>query len=291
MLKFRLFALPLDTFGFLVSRLGNRGIYFVSKVLAYFLFDLVKLRRRVILKNLDIVYGNNKSYKQKLDIGRDCIASFMRTALTFSGSPWLFNKLEISFENRNYIDQSLAQNKGVYVLGIHSGNFALMCHASTKHIAPTHAVTKPIGGPMMSKWVHERRKSHGEFEIERRKPGQAATAIREILDRNEIVGFMVDQRRRKGILSPLFGQPAYTNTGLFFLWKQRPAPIVPVIIHQTSYNKHTLRFFKPLEVIQRDGQTDDQFFAENTATMNTLVEEMMTTHPEEYFWLHNRWKV
>jgi KDO2-lipid IV(A) lauroyltransferase len=101
---------------------------------------------------------------------------------------------------------------------------------------------------------------------------------------------MVDQRRARGVLVPFFSEPAWTNTGLFYLWKQRPAPIIPITIRRLGLNHHEIEFHEEFVVATNEPWSFDEFVLENTKRMNRCVEALILANPLEYFWMHDRWK-
>ncbi|MCX6128205.1 MAG: lysophospholipid acyltransferase family protein, partial [Proteobacteria bacterium] len=112
--------------------------------------------------------------------------------------------------------------------------------------------------------------------------------IREVLDRGEIVGFVIDQARPGEPRLPFFGTPAQTNTSFAAIWHRRQAPIVPGYMHRTAFGEHVLEFEKPLHLdVSKDRAND---ILQHSELFNTVVERAVRKYPEHYFWLHNRWK-
>lgn len=273
------------------SFIGLRGLRTVSYFLGVLAFDFLRIRRKLVLANLNIAFGDSLSLAEKIRIGRMSYINFLNTTLEFFASKRIYPQIKTSVKNAHYMENALKKDYGVYNLIIHIGNFELMAACGAKYWTRVNAVTKPIGKGALAAWVRTRREENGHFEI---LPGGGHGARQKMifaaLKRKEIVGFMVDQRRNKGILLPFFGKPALTNSSLFQLWKRQKAPIIPAIIRRTGLSSHEYVFFPELEVSVNPAWTDHQFLKENAQKMNTLVEQMILAAPEEYFWLHNRWK-
>jgi KDO2-lipid IV(A) lauroyltransferase len=280
----------LNVVSFYLALLGARGLRIFATLLGFLSFDIFRLRRKVIFNNLNIAFGNSFSDKEKLRIARESTRNFILMTLEFFASEKLFPQLKVTLHNREHLDNALKQGIGAYVMGIHMGNIELMCTTGTKEFARTNAVTKPVGSGAVAAWVRKRREGNGEYEILRDGPSAGQRNIFEALDRNELIGFMVDQRRRKGLRVPFFGKPALTNTGLFYLWQQRPSPIIPVMIVRKSLKEHDMHVFPELKVETNPNWTQEEFLERNSTRMNEHVEKMIRMRPEEYFWMHNRWK-
>lgn len=281
----------LNLLAFCIGVLPDRVLWGLSQALAFMTFDVFHLRRTVILENLNIVFGDQKGRKEKLQIARLSCAHTFLTFIRFFGSKKIYPRQKIQLVDEHNLHNAVAQGKGAYILGIHIGDFELMGPQGTRYFKKTHVVTKPIGSRAVSKWIRERRADNGEFEIERLQKGMGQQKIFEALDRGEIVGFMVDQRRSKGAKLPFFGRDSMTNTSLFYLWKHRPSPIVPVMMLRTGHNSQNMYFLPPFEVEVREGESESDFLNRNSLRMNQLVESMVLRAPEQYFWMHKRWKL
>ena len=281
----------LQFLAYVFALLGVRGLRLVAASLGILAFDLLRLRRKVVLENLDIAFGDSRTHAEKIRIGRLSYINFLDTTLEFFASKRLYSKLQTSTKNAQHMEQALAQGHGVYNMIIHMGNFELMASAGAKYWTRVNAVTKPVGKGEFAAWVRQRREENGHFEIlPGGGQGSRQKMIFDALRRKEIVGFMVDQRRSKGIRLPFFSKPALTNTSLFQLWKRQRAPIVPALMHRTGLASHEYLFFPEFVVHENPDWTDEQFLTENSLRMNAVVEDMIRVAPEEYFWLHKRWK-
>ncbi len=281
-----------EIFGLFLSLLGPRGRSLVAWTLAVIGFDLLRLRRKLVLKNLQRVFGPNADHKVCIQVGRASVANFILTTLEFFSAHRVFPQYEVVFRNPEKMKNALARGQGAYLMGIHMGNFELLGTSVGKNFARVHAPVKPIGKGKLALWVKKRREQNGIVEIvnERGLNSSRTSRLMDALKNNEVVGFMVDQRRKKGLLLPFFGEPAWTNTGLIFLWKQRTAPIIPVTISRTGDNRAELIFHDEFVIEQKSDWTNDQFILENTKRMNALVEQLIVSNPKEYFWMHDRWK-
>lgn len=282
-------TLLLNFLSFCLNLLGHRGIYFVSTLLGILAFDILRIRRKIILKNLTIAFGETKSLEEKIKIGRKSTISFLQTALELFTAKKLFSKTNVIVHNEEYIQQLMAKNKGLYAICIHMGNWEYLCHIGSTKYAPIHVVVKPIGKGALAKWVENMRASIGFSLIDRKGKESTTAQIFQALNKNEIIGFIVDQKRPRGELLPFFGKEASTNNSLAKLWMRQNAPVIPVVIKRTKLNTHEMTFFPEFEMINDKNKSIQENISENTRRINSIVEEMIKTNPEEYFWMHNRW--
>lgn len=282
----------LNAFGFIFALIGANGRLLLSRVVAFFVFDLLRIRRNLVMKNLERVFGADSSPLVRTRIARTSIVNFVLTSIEFFCARWIFKRQTFEFEHAETLDQAIAQGRGVYALVIHSGNFEMMAYAVSKRFRRVFAPVKPVGRGSVAQWVQRNRAAHGLVEIVQDETSEKSRTNRLIdaLNQNEIVGFMVDQRRKKGLLVPFFGELAWTNSGLFYLWKAHPAPVVPVTIQRSGLWSHRVTVHQELDVCGVGELKFREFVLENTKRMNQRVEALVAANPSEYFWMHDRWK-
>ncbi len=265
-------------------------IHFFSWFLAILSFDIFRIRRRIVLKNLDIVFTDTKSRKEKIKIGRFSYVSFFSTTLEFLFSPYLYKKAKVTFHGKENLAAIREQNKGLYGLCIHSSNWEYFCYLAASTISPIHVVVKKIGTGILARFIEKFRTNAG-FSLIDRSTGKATTKIFEAIEKKEIVGFIADQKRPKGEHLPFFGRPASTNNSLIKLFLRKKAPIMPAIIKRKKPGVYEVTYWPEFRVEQEKGMSFKETVTHNTARMNLLVEKMILENPQEYFWMHNRWDI
>lgn len=281
-----------NVIGFFFTLIGASGRLLLSRVVAFLVFDLLRVRRQLVMKNLERVFGSDSSRLVRTRIARTSVVNFVLTSIEFFCARWIFKRQTFEFQNAETLDQALAKGRGVYALVIHSGNFEMMAYAVSRRFRRVFAPVKPVGRGSLAQWVQHNRAEHGLVEIVQDDSSEKSRTGRlvEALNQNEIVGFMVDQRRKKGLLVPFFGELAWTNSGLFYLWKAHPAPVVPITIQRTGLRSHRVTVHHELDVFGVGELKFKEFVLENTKRMNQRVEALVAANPSEYFWMHDRWK-
>lgn len=285
-------SLVLQSVGLFFWFLGARGRLLFSRVIAFVAFDVLRIRRELVLKNLERVFGADSSLALRKKIGRVSLTNFILTSIEFFCAKWIFPSFQFEYKNEEIMAKALSQGRGVYAMVVHSGNFEMLAYAVSKRFKPICAPVKPVGRGAMAQWVQRNRAVHGLFEVinEEGADKSRSSRLTDALKRNEIVGFMVDQRRKKGLLLPYFGELAWTNSGLFYLWKTHRAPIIPITIQRTGLWSQRIVFHDELDLAGVGELKFKEFVIENTKRMNQQVEAMVTSNPMEYFWMHDRWK-
>jgi KDO2-lipid IV(A) lauroyltransferase len=282
----------LDIIGFVLALCGARARLWFARILAFLVFDLFRIRRKMVMQNLQRVFGAQSSGHDLARLGRISLTNFILTSLEFFGARKIFPRQTIEIECPERMSEALGRGRGAYAMVIHSGNFEMMAFGFSRQFVPIHAPVKSVGKGKMAAWVRRNRAINGMQEIVN-EGGSLRSRTARILDglkKNQVVGFMVDQRRSKGVLIPFFGELAWTNAGLFYLWKQFPAPIIPVTIRRTGLDRHIITIHEEFLVQENENWKFDEFVLENCKIMNQRVEALVLQNPQEYFWMHDRWK-
>ncbi len=110
-----------------------------------------------------------------------------------------------------------------------------------------------------------------------------------VLKQNEILGILADQDidRLEGIFVPFFGRPAYTLTGPVKLALASGAPIVPTFLIREG-NRYRLLVEEPIRVEMKGSR--EETVQEYTSRWSRVIEEKIRAHPEQWAWMHRRWK-
>jgi KDO2-lipid IV(A) lauroyltransferase len=151
---------------------------------------------------------------------------------------------------------------------------------------PTLGVVKKIRFNPLNQWVHNLRTRFGIHIIYKKG---ALPDMRQSLRRGEIVGLLVDQSRRKeGIDVNFFGHRVPATPAAAFLGLRCKSPILPMFCIREASGQMTIHVQQPLE-LKRSGNLRADVQA-NTQLITDAVERMIRLYPEQWFWVHKRWK-
>lgn len=271
-----------------VGKLSARTLDRLAGALAILSFDILRIRRKLIFKNLNIAFGNKKSAAEFIIIGRQSFKNVVLTAFELLRSKQEDIDKSVTFEGKENIDAVLSKGQGCFVLCCHLGNWEAFGAVVGRQIATVHVAVKKVGNDSSDRFVSELRYHNKLFTLPRAKKGDAVRAIREALKRNEIIGFILDQARSGEPRLPFFGADATTNTGLAAMARRFKAPVIPGFIKRVSFGKHHVTFWPELNLAESEDQNSD--ILENTKMFNKIIEKIVLECPEQYLWLHNRWK-
>lgn len=257
-----------------------------SYVLSLLFFDLIRVRRRLVLKNLGRAI--NLPQKELKKIARKSYYNFLLNIFEFMSERDDHKFSNVEFEGLENLSLALEEKKGAFILCAHLGNWEVLAAAVNKKINPTNVIVKKIKNAGVNRFIEEKRIAIGMSCIERKNKLDAIRSVRNGLKTGAFIGFVLDQARPGEPKIPFFGVPASTNTSLASIWQRNSAPIIPTYIKRVGYNKHKIKFFKKIELTETNDREKD--LLDHSLAFNQSLESMILENPEQYFWFHNRWK-
>jgi KDO2-lipid IV(A) lauroyltransferase len=246
-------------------------------------------RRRVALDNLTLVYGDTLSPEARATLARQSFEHLGMTAmeccrLFFGPAERLFAR--VRGQGMEYIGQAMARGRGIFFLTGHFGNWELL--AATHGLAGfgLSVVVRPLDNPYLDTLIARARERSGLRAISKR---EAVQGVREALARGECIGILLDQDAgRDGEFVPFLGRPASTSRALAVLAIKTRAPVLPAFIHRLPDGGHEL-VLDPEIPLAITGDLDHDIHV-NTARFTEAIERHVRAHPEQWFWVHRRWK-
>jgi KDO2-lipid IV(A) lauroyltransferase len=149
-------------------------------------------------------------------------------------------------------------------------------------------ISRPLDNPMLEGTIRRFRERTGNVIVHK---SEAAREILRILRRGGIVGILADQRARKpdAVVVPFFGRPAATTSALARIVDRTEALVVPVACVRIGPGRWRYTFHPALDVRRMDAAERQP--EPLTARLNLVMESLIRAHPEQWLWLHNRWKL
>jgi KDO2-lipid IV(A) lauroyltransferase len=178
--------------------------------------------------------------------------------------------------------------KGVLFLTGHMGAWELAPFAHALYGHPLHFLMRPIDNARVDTLVNRYRCLSGNSPIEK---NQSARATLKILREGGTVGILADQNTslEEGVFVDFFDVPACTTTGLARLALHTGAAVVPAYIRwDPGLRKYRLRFEPAVELVRSGNEAED--IRENTVHFTRVIEEFARRYPDQWLWVHRRWK-
>ena len=277
-------------FGWWCRRLPKGWALQLGSGIGMLCYHLIKKRRQIALKNLQIAFGTQFTNSQQIEI---CKASFInvgKTCIEFLRFPKLNAENiwhEVSVEGAENLHAALAGGKGAIVFLPHFGNWELLSLVYGALIPDrAKAIAFPLKNARLNTYIWRHREQMSLKLIPRKR------AIRETLralKNNEAVGFFADQNAgREGVFVNFLGKPASAVRGPVTLALKTGAALLFSISIRQPNDRHRVYISPPIhptpsEDLERDVET-------YTTQMLKHLEAYIHKHPEQWLWLHNRWK-
>ncbi len=180
------------------------------------------------------------------------------------------------------------RGKGVLFLTAHMGAWELSSYAHAVYGYPLHYMARPLDNARLDGLVNRYRGLSGNAPIFK---NESARLMLRILKEAGTVGILADQNtmREEGAFVDFFGVPACTTTGIARVALHTGAAVVPgYAVWDESLKKYRLRFEPPLELVRTGDAERD--IVENTQRFAKVTEEIIRKYPEQWVWVHARWK-
>lgn len=259
-----------------------------------FLYHWLPYRRAVILDNLNRVYGAQVS-QQQIELLAQAhyghLLKLLKELFQFRFLSAQQKKDIVKVEGVPKMIEAFEAGKGVLILTGHFGNFEVSTVAGIEHFPQVkgriHFLRRPIKPKWLSDWLTRRFKQAGFGVVGRRGSLEEIVVT---LERGDAVVFPFDQHagRPGGIEVEFFGYAAGTFKSMALIALATGAPVLPAASWREPDGTHVLRFLSPIELI-----ADDDVGAEikrNTRAFNQALELAIVRHPEQWWWVHRRWK-
>jgi KDO2-lipid IV(A) lauroyltransferase len=181
------------------------------------------------------------------------------------------------------------RGKGVLYLTGHIGAWELSSFAHALYGFPLHYMARPLDNARVDNLVNRYRCLSGNRPIFK---NESARVLLKILKEAGTVGILADQNTMpgEGVFVDFFGKSACTTTGIARVALHTDAAVVPGYAYwDSSIGKYRLRFEPPMELV-RTGDTERDVFV-NTQRFTKVIENIIRKHPEQWVWVHARWKM
>ncbi len=190
-------------------------------------------------------------------------------------------------EGLEHVEPAVRQGRGILSIVAHFGNWELMAAVVPLATVPIQIVYRPLDSPLMDNLLGWSRTSHGNSLIPK---GGSGKRILRLLKENKAIAILSDQNviSREGVFVDFFGRPACTAVGLSVLALQSGAPVIPVFMPRMPDGRYKLIIMPPVEITRTDNYESDLFV--NTQRFTKVVEDMVRQYPDQWFWIHQRWK-
>jgi KDO2-lipid IV(A) lauroyltransferase len=275
----------LKTLSSTIGRLSWPASQRLGRGIGSLAWALSRRDRRRALDHLAIAFPD-RSEVERLQLARDCfrhLGTVLGECLHLYHRDCAFVGSVIETLGFEEVEKIRREGRPLIIVTGHCGNWELLAAAINCRGVEMAVVARALDEPEQQERLAALRARFGTPTIERGEEG----AVRQLLGalrRGGALGMLIDQDSGKmdGVWVPFFGRPAYTPVGAAKIALKQRAAVVPVFIERLEDGRHRVRFQPPLDL------PDDPQAA--TAMMTERIEEQVRRRPEQWVWMHRRWR-
>jgi KDO2-lipid IV(A) lauroyltransferase len=190
-------------------------------------------------------------------------------------------------EGVEHMQAARAEGRGVIAASGHFGNWELQAVASVPLVGHISMIARPLDNPALDRRLVRLRTAGGNTVFYKQKAiARVLTALRE----GDIVAILIDQnvQAKDGIFVSFFGRPACTTTVAAAIALKTRCAIVPVHCILQPGGRYRMVYGPPVEWAGTGRRDED--VAALTQHLTKVIEDWVRENPEQWLWLHRRWK-
>lgn len=259
-------------------------------LIGWAVYLLLRRLRHVGRRNLEIAFPT-KSHRERGKILRGMYVSLGRLLAEFCLFP-RYTRQNVSrvavyqgFEN---FEQAEQLKKGVLLLTGHIGGWEIGSFVHSLYGHPMNIVVRPLDNPYLNRMAEQFRSRFGNRLLPKQDFARGLLAA---MHNGETVGILMDTNMTppQGDFVPFFGVLACTATGLARVALKTGAAVVPAFtVWDGQLGKYRVQFEPAIKLV-RTGDNDADVLA-NTALFNKAIEDIIRRYPDQWLWVHRRWK-
>ncbi|MFH1845738.1 MAG: lysophospholipid acyltransferase family protein [bacterium] len=275
---------------FWISRLFPRSVLLAwGRWLGSVTYGVLRTRRRVVLTNLRAAFGHEKNEQELQQLAFDFYRQLGMTLMEFftlhSLSREDIREL-VTLEGTEHLESCRELGRGAMLTSGHFGNWELLGAVIAAHGYPVHYLIKSQSNPYVDRMHNDIRARAGIGVI---RQGASVRHLVYALRRNELVGILGDQDAgNQGLFMDFLGQEASVARGPAYMAFRTGCPVIPTAIIRQPDGRHRVIIKPP---IQPDPTwNEERAVYELTRAHTAQLEQFIRQFPEQYFWVHRRWK-
>jgi Kdo2-lipid IVA lauroyltransferase/acyltransferase len=269
----------------MTARCGN----WLVRSLAALWYRLDRRHRRIALANLAFAYGETLSPAARERLARGVFCHFVRfawEACELFLAPLALIRRKVIILGEEHMEAALALGRGAVGIAAHAGNWEYTVMGYGLQCRPGVVVGRDLDHPWAARLARYLRERGGNAMVSKQK---GMKGIMGYLRQNRPVGIVVDQNTTTagGLLVNFFGHPART-TPVAALLARRGVPVLPTLSRRLPDGRHLMVILPALPLVKTaDSQADIKRHLE---LQSQVIEAWVRTCPEQWLWLHRRWK-
>jgi Kdo2-lipid IVA lauroyltransferase/acyltransferase len=269
----------------------------LSDVLGGFLYAAIPRRRTIALENLRIAFGGDLPEKEIRELARRSCKAFFLTAIEMIRSPFRLEGAGVVRDRRyktEHLENLFQKAKkihddagGCIFVTPHLGNWELLPYVSSLIGIQLAIVMRPFDNPLLERAILSSRIGTGHIMIPKRN---AMFSLERMLRKGISIGMLPDQSTSRGLRVDFFGRKATATPVPALLAMANRRPVVVVAACRTDDPYYFEGYVSDPIRPEENEKGEQAEIVRITREVNAEMEKVIRRYPEQYLWMHNRWK-
>lgn len=274
--------------GYCICLLPRSLALIIGGWLGILAYRFASQQRNIAFEHIQFALGISDKNTSKTII-KNCFAHLGKTVVEFMLFPRMNSKQiqkSVRFKGVQHAENALAEGKGAIILTGHFGNWELLAASISTAISPLTPIVRELRSPRLNTLVSKYREKAGYSTIDRN------TGVRQALRclrNNNLLGIVADvDTSVNGVFVDFFGRAAYTPYSPIAFALKTGAAILPTFIIRQPDGTHQAIIEPPLTLERCDDKEKELVI--NTQKYTKIIESYIRKYPEQWIWMHKRWK-
>jgi lipopolysaccharide heptosyltransferase II len=270
----------------MIVALPLRAVFALGQILGFFGWLCLPNYRRLARRNVEIAFGEEKSESDKAQIVRrhfQRLGANLLSGMKLNAMPMEEVLPLVKMEGAEEVHRQLRSGRPVVLVLSHLGNWELFAQFLPYHFGGRRLATvyQKLGNPYLDRFV---RRQRARFGVELFDRSEGFSEAVKLLRQGGMIGILSDQHAGDhGMWTPFFGRLASTSPLVGLLCKRTGAALIAATLFTDPPGKWHLTLSPP-------GDSPGDTVESLTAKANQMMEQEIRRAPEDWFWVHNRWK-
>ncbi len=270
-------------------------IYKFFDAISMLFYKFEKRRSSLTKKNLQLAYPE----KNQDQIEQIAIQAYQNIGITLAEIILLYNdRLDINqlISNKDEVLQKLqniakGNKKGIIFITAHFSNWELAAQFLSLNGFDMIVIGRKGNNKLIEKNITTPfREKYGNTNIHKKN---AMIKIVKALKENKNIGILIDQKAggNESVKVNFFGKPADTVSSIAILKLKYDPIILPIFAQRQSNGRYKIIVYDPIDYTASNEENKQERIKKITQKYNDTFEEMIRKNPQQWFWMHNRWRL